>query len=91
MDKAGHDVHYIIIATLLFESTALAIPVSIIPKFMSNHESPDKRAQASKSPAMSNEAPTNSSKKFQEKRARLIQSTDSVVNLDPDTFRHDLM
>ncbi|KAI7543719.1 hypothetical protein KC331_g7234 [Hortaea werneckii] len=96
MDKAGHDVHYIIIATLLFESTALAIPVSIIPKFMSNHESPDKRAQASKSPAMSNEAPTNSSKKFQEKRARckrvvlLAQRTtvsaDSLADDEQDIF-----
>ena len=90
MDKAGHDLHYIIIPTLLSRSDILAIPVSIIPEVMSNHEASDTREQASNSPAMSNEAPTNPSKSIQEKSARLNQSTDSVVNLYPDTFRQDL-
>ncbi|KAI7164253.1 hypothetical protein KC324_g12802 [Hortaea werneckii] len=52
MDKAGHDLHYIIIATLLFESTALAIPVSIIPEVMNTQEPLNTHEQASQSPAI---------------------------------------
>ncbi|KAI6834796.1 hypothetical protein KC367_g2525 [Hortaea werneckii] len=40
---------------------------------------------------MSNEAPTNLSKGLQEMSKRLTPSTDSLVNLYPDTFRQDLM
>ncbi|KAI7540675.1 hypothetical protein KC316_g15499 [Hortaea werneckii] len=91
MDKAGHDLHYIIIATLLFESTALAIPVSIIPEVMNTQEPLNTHEQASQSPAMCDGTRPNLSKRVQEKTKRLIQSTDSVVNLYPDTFRQDLM
>ncbi|KAI7338223.1 hypothetical protein KC315_g1862 [Hortaea werneckii] len=91
MNKAGHDLHYIITSALLFGLNALAVHISISPKLTNNHEALNTREQASKSPAMSNEALTDPSKRVQEKRARLTQSTDSVVNLYPDTFRQDLM
>ncbi|KAI6799183.1 hypothetical protein KC363_g1565 [Hortaea werneckii] len=91
MDKANHDLHHVITPALFFRSNRLAIPVPTIPEFTSNHEASDMREQASKPPAMSNEAPTDISKKIQDNSKRLTQSTDLVVNLYPDTFRQDLM